>query len=209
VIAAGTSAAAIWFATRPAPRPTAARFPLDLPDSVSLYTGGGTKLALSRDGTKLVFVGAKDGKRALYLRRIDDPVAHTIRGADGGTFFGNVSPSFSPNGDWIVYEADRVLKKIPTTGGTPQTLSDTGSAVTWGDNGVLLFSRNGILWLGTPEGRDAHPLARPDTTRGEYAYDWAEPLPGGKYALLAEPERTCFAARPDRKAAVTAANRPC
>jgi len=185
VIAAGTSAAAIWFATRPAQRPTAARFPLDLPDSVSLYTGGGTKLALSRDGTKLVFVGAKDGKRALYLRRIDDPVAHTIRGADGGTFFGNVSPSFSPNGDWIVYEADRVLKKIPTTGGTPQTLSDTGSAVTWGDNGVLLFSRNGILWLGTPEGRDAHPLARPDTTRGEYAYDWAEPLPRGKYALLA------------------------
>ena len=81
VIAAGATTAAVWLATRPVPRLTASRFPLDLPDSVSLYTGGGTKLAVSKDGTKLVFVGVKNGKRALYLRRIDDPVASRYEAA--------------------------------------------------------------------------------------------------------------------------------
>ena len=84
VIAASATAAAVWLATRPAPRPPAARFALGLPDSVTLYTGGGTKLALSRDGTKIVFVGVKNGKRALYLRRIDDPVAQLVRGSEMG-----------------------------------------------------------------------------------------------------------------------------
>jgi len=184
VVAVGTTAAAAWFATRPALQPTAARFPLNLPDSVSLFTGGGTKVALSRDGTKLVFVGVKDGKRSLYLRRIDDPVAQPIRGGDAGSTFTNVSPSFSPQGDWIVFEADRVPKKIPTAGGAAQTLADSGTGISWGDNGVLLYTRQGILMMGTAEGRDARVLARPDSTRGYYSINWPEVLPGGKYALV-------------------------
>ena len=184
VVAVVATAAAVWLATRPAPRSTAARFQLGLPDSVSLYNGGGTKLALSKDGTKIVFVGVKQGKRALYLRRIDDPVAQPVRGSEAGGVFNNVSPTFSPQGDWILYEVDRIPKKIPTTGGTPQTLADSGSSPVWGDNGVLLFTRSNSLWIGTPEGRDARLLARADTTHGEYSLSWPEVLPGGKYALI-------------------------
>jgi serine/threonine-protein kinase len=184
VIAASATAAAVWLATRPAPQPLAARFPLDLPDSVTLYTGGGTKLALSRDGTKIVLVGVKNGKRALYVRRLDDPLAQMVRGSEVGLSNTNVSPKFSPHGDWIVYEADRVPKKIPAGGGTAQTLADSGSGVEWGDGGVLLFQRGGTLWLGTSEGRDARPLARPDTTHGAFGYQWPEVLPGGNHALV-------------------------
>ena len=169
-IAASATAAAGWLATRPAPRPPAARFELGLPEGVTLHAGGGTKLALSRDGTKIVFVGVKNGKHALYLRRIDDPVAQPVRGGEAGFTNANVSPTFSPQGDWIVFEADRALKKIPAAGGTAQTLADSGSGVSWGDHGVLLFSRNGTLWLGTSEGRDARLLARPDTAHGMFAY---------------------------------------
>ena len=184
VIAAGATAAAVWLATRPTPRPVAARFALGLPDSVSLYVGGGTKLALSRDGTKIVFVGMKNGKRALYLRRIDDPVAQMVRGSELGSGPQNVSPTFSPQGDWIAYEADRSLKKIPSAGGTAQTLADSGGGVSWGDNGVLLYTRGRTVWLGTSEGRDARLLVAPDTTHGTFGYVWPEVLPGGKYALV-------------------------
>jgi serine/threonine-protein kinase len=184
VIAAGATAAAVWLATRPATRPPAARFALNLPDSVTLYTGGGTKLALSRDGTKIVFVGVKNAKRALYLRRIDDPVAQPVRGTEMGPGNFNVSPTFSPHGDWIVFEVDRVVKKIPTAGGTPQTLADSGAGASWGDNGVLLFTRTGTLWIGSSEGRDARVLARPDTAHRMFGYVWPEALPGNDYALV-------------------------
>jgi len=184
VIAAGATATAGWLATRPAPRLVPARFALGLPDSVTLFTGGGTKLALSKDGTKIVFVGVKNGKRALYLRRIDDPVAQMVRGSEMASSSRNVSPTFSPQGDWIVYEADLVPKRIRASGGTPQTLADSGSSPSWGDNGVLLFIRDRALWLGTSEGRDARVLAAVDTTHGVFGYVWPEVLPGGKYALV-------------------------
>jgi serine/threonine-protein kinase len=184
VIAAGSTAAALWLASRPQPRPVAARFVLGLPDSVALYVGGGTKLALSRDGTKIVFVGVKNGRRALYVRRIDDPVAQMVRGGDLGSGPLNVSPTFSPQGDWILFEADRTVKKIPASGGTAQTLADSGSVGSWGDNGVLLFSRDRSLWLGTSEGRDARVLLSPDSARRRFGYVWPEVLPGGKFALV-------------------------
>ncbi len=183
-IALVATIAAGWLAFRPTPRPMASRFVLDLPDSVSLYTGGGTKLALSRDGTKIVFVGVKNGKRGLYLRRIDDPVAQLVRGSEGGTAFANVSPTFSPQGDWIAYEVNQVLKKISTAGGTAQTLADSGSGVSWGDNGVVLMTRGGTLWMGSSEGRDARLLARADSAHGQFSLVWPEVLPGAKHALV-------------------------
>ncbi len=185
VIAVGATAAAIWLATRTTPRPPAARFALGLPDSVQLYIGGGTKLALSRDGTKILFVGMKGAQRALYVRRIDDPVARVVRGSERmTTATTNWSPTFSPRGDWIAFETDRAVKKIPTAGGTAQTLADSGGGVSWGDGGVLLYVFGGTLHLGTSEGRDAHVLARPDTAHRMFGYQWPEVLPGGKDALI-------------------------
>ena len=183
--ALGSAAAAAWFATRPVQRPPAARFPLGLPDSVTLYGGAGTKLAFSRDGTKLVFVGVKNGKRVLYVRRIEDPVARPVRGSEAGTGQSNVSPTFSPGGDWIVYETDGELKKIPTAGGTALTLADSGAGGSWGDRNTLLYTWGGELWLGTPEGRDGRVLARPDTAKRVYRFVWPEVLPGGERALVA------------------------
>ena len=184
VVAAGATTAAIWLAPRPAPRLPAVRFTLGLPDSVALFAGGGTKLALSRDGTKIVFVGVKNGRRALYLRRMNDPAAHVVRGSDLGPGVTNVSPTFSSQGDSIAFEVDGVPKKIPAAGGAAQTLADSGASVSWGDNGVLLFTNSAGLWLGTSERREARLLAAPDTTHGMFGYPWTEILPGGKYALV-------------------------
>jgi serine/threonine-protein kinase len=184
-VIAVAAAAAVWFATHPAPPPPPpARFSLELPDSVTLLVGAGTKLALSRDGTKIVFVGVKNGQRALYLRRIDEPVAQLVRGTDLGSGMTGVSPTFSPQGDWILFTVGQVLKKIPVAGGTAQTLADSSGSACLGDNGVLLFARISSLWIGTSEGRDARLLAAPDTAHGIFGLRLPEVLPGGRYALV-------------------------
>ena len=185
VAALAFAGAALWLATRPVPPQPAARFALGLPDSVRLFSGGGTKLAFSRDGTKLVIVGVKNGNRMLYVRRIEDPVAQPVPGSESRLGVFNVSPTFSPNGDWILYEVDRVMKKIPTAGGAAQTLSDSAASGSWGDRNTLVYLRGINLWLGTPDGRDGKLLARPDTAAGVYRFLWPEILPGGDFALVA------------------------
>ena len=186
VAALAFAAATLWFATRPAPPAApAARFALGLPDSVGLFSGGGSKLAFSRDGTKLVIVGVTNGKRALYVRRIEDPVAQPVPGGEAGVGVTNVSPTFSPNGDWIVYEENSRLKKIPTAGGTALVLSDSGTGVSWGDRNTLVYNWGNALFLGTPDGRDGKLLARPDTAAGWHRIAWPEVLPGGEFALVA------------------------
>src|SRR6185503_4742632 len=91
-------AALAWTATRPRPLTPFGQFRLDLPDSVAVPSGSGTKVAITRDGSRIVFVGQNAGERQLYLRRADDPSAMPIRGTD--TAF---NPSFSPRGDWVLF----------------------------------------------------------------------------------------------------------
>src|SRR5262245_58994547 len=68
-------AGTVYFATRPAAPQVTGSFDVLLPDSVTVYNGPGTKLTMSPDGTKLVIVGARSSVgRALYLRRLDDPI---------------------------------------------------------------------------------------------------------------------------------------
>jgi hypothetical protein len=184
--AAAGIGSAVWLGTRPETRPVVVRFPLLLPDSVDLFTGGGTKLAITRDGRNIVVVGRKNGIKGLYLRRIDDPVAQLVRGTEDGSGSFNVSPRFSFDGEWIGFVAnDRSLKKVPILGGVPQILADsTNGAFDWGDGDRLLYPRNSELWIATGDGRDGRLLLKPDTARGIYRYLWPHVLPGGDRALI-------------------------
>jgi serine/threonine protein kinase/Tol biopolymer transport system component len=183
--AAGIGTAA-WLGTRSEPAPVMARFPLDLPDSVRLLAGGGTKLAITRDGRAILMVGRRNGIKNLYLRRIDDPVAQLVRGTEAGTGSFNVSPRFSFDGQWIAFVTeDRLLKKVPVLGGTPLTLADSvAGSFDWGDGDRLVYTRNGELWLATGEGRNGRRLLSADTARGHYRYSWPHVLPGGNRALI-------------------------
>ena len=183
VVAIGGVGTTAWLATRPAPRAAAVAFDIGLPDSVALYGGGGTKLALSRDGSKLVFVGVKNGKIALYLRRLDDPVAQLIRGTELVSSGGNVSPALSRDGEWVAFEDNRVLKKVPVGGGTAQVVGDSGSGISWGTRGAIASTAGGVR-VGTPDSRTVRRLARPDSSRGIFDLSWLDILPGDEYALV-------------------------
>lgn len=179
----GLSAAA-WFATRPAPSAPAVAFELGLPDSVALYGGGGTKLTISSDGTKLVFVGVKNGRGALYLRRMDDPVARLIRGSELTVGSGNVSPAISRDGARVVWQDGRVVRWLPVEGGTAQVAADSATGVSWGRDGLMAFTVGANVWSGRAETRAAQLIARPDTSRGIYQFVWPDVLPGESHALV-------------------------
>jgi TolB protein len=91
------------------------------------YGGSNLSPAVSPDGRKVAMVLSKDGWPELYVCGADgsDLVRLTKSKEDES------SPCWSPDGKWICFAAKqptgrRVLCKIPSAGGSPQTISTSG-----------------------------------------------------------------------------------
>ena len=79
----------------------------------------GADIAISPDGSHLVFT-AWDGAAAPLLRRsLNDRGTSAIPGTEGGYY-----PTFSPDGRWVAFFADGKLKKVSIEGGTAEILCD-------------------------------------------------------------------------------------
>ena len=140
---------AVWQLKPSSRSESVARFAVTLPDS-QLFTRVGSKvIALSPDGTNLVYVAG----RQLFLRKLGDLDARPIQGTQqdpGG-------PIFSPDGQWILFYsfADDAIKKIPITGGAAVTLcaacaTTLGYGVSW-EGSTIVFVRNRQEILSIPE----------------------------------------------------------
>jgi len=147
--AAAMTVANRWLST---PKPTdVVRFSVGAPD----FRPGSASVAISPDGTRLVYVGTAGVDRSqLMLRNMSDSDAHAIPGtAVRGVI---TTPVFSPDGRFLAYFAvgERALKKIAVTGGAAVTLcsltvSPVGSVSWRGDtiavagDGIFTISANG------------------------------------------------------------------
>ncbi len=186
LLAVAGVAAAAWFATRTAPAPQPAVFPVVLPESVTVTTMPYLKFAISPDGSALVIVGDRiGGPRALYLRRLTDPVATLVQGTDSTMEI----PTFSPDGQWLLFRKGTTdtnrLVRVPATGVTPQLVSDSGTfSTSWGDGDVIVVRRGSGLHRTTSTGGALRLLAQPDSARKIFRFDWPHVLPGGAHALL-------------------------
>ena len=86
---------AVWFAMRSTAPPRVSRFLITPPSAAALAVGGiGRSLALTPDGTRLVYVGANN--TALFVRALDQLDATSLTGL--GAPYG---PFVSPDGQWI------------------------------------------------------------------------------------------------------------
>ena len=97
-----------------APQPEArpiARFSIVLPVDQTFTRIGRHIVALSPDGTRLVYVA----NNRLFLRALDQATPVAIR----GTEVDPTEPFFSPDGQWIGFWTNGQLKKTPTIGGRP------------------------------------------------------------------------------------------
>jgi Tol biopolymer transport system component len=169
-----------------APR-SVARFPTLLqPPFVARATGGTTTdVAISPDGTRLVYVGRRGSARQLYTRAVSELNVTPIPGTDDA-----IGPFFSPDGNWIGFGAGDELRKVPITGGRPQTLCAARGFLggNWGRTDDIVFSSadgSGLQRV-SADGGPPVALIAPSAGRGEIVQRTPQVLPGGKQLLFSE-----------------------
>ena len=134
------------------------RFAIPLPAGATLSTTQTATVALSPDGRTLVLSSARSG---LLRRRLDGQSFEPIQGAESGSF-----PFFSPDSKWIGFREGGKLKKVPVAGGIATTLCDAVSAGTaaWGDNGSIIVSQGGDLYVVRDGGGALEPFLKADAS---------------------------------------------
>ncbi len=180
---AAIALAFLWASTRHS-APSVLRLSVDLGEDAALAPMRGTSMALSPDGSQLVFViGQRIVKPQLALRRLDQPKALPLAGTEGAE-----SPFFSPDGKSIAFFADGKLKKMDAAGGAPVTLCDAPSQRegNWGedDNIVFTATNNGGLWRVSSAGGTPEELTKLDKQKGESSHRYPQVLPGANAVLF-------------------------
>ena len=156
-------------------------FKFDVP-AQQLLGGIFSRFALSTDGKSLVYAGADD---RLYVQRMDSPDVMAIPASEGA-----VAPSFSPDGQWLVYSQENALKKRAIRGGSSVTLSQQASPIgtSWSRDGtnILLASNTAGLFLRrvSAEGGEIQRITSAGDTAPKLAYVWPQALPGGDAVLF-------------------------
>ncbi len=167
----------VWSVMRPAAE-TMTRFAVTLPPRDSFTNTGRHLVALSPDGTRLVYVA----NLQLYLREMDQLAATPIRGTD----MTPTTPFFSPDGQSVGFYAPGNLRKVSVTGGAPVTLCEASNprGASWGADDTIVFGQGpeGILRVsangGTPE-----VLIPMDSEKAEWGHG-PQILPDGKTLLF-------------------------
>ena len=184
LLMAVAAALAWWRATRPQPGPVT-RTQVTLSPTDRLVLADAPCLALSPDGTRLVYTARRAGRAQLFLRRMDRFEAAPIAGTEG-----TEGPFFSPDGEWVGFFAGGKLKKAALSGGAPVALCDAQDSrgAAWGADDVIVFTPSGALGAGlmrvSASGGAPQALTTPDAKQGESGHRWPEILPGGKALLF-------------------------
>jgi serine/threonine protein kinase len=167
-----------WFALQPKPRQDVVRFSITQPDNEEFVAGG--EASISPDGRMLVFVAQGSDKPTLWLRRLDSVTAEPISGTEGV-----YAPFWSPDSQWIGFEANGKLKKVAVSGGAPQTLCDAvGIGAAWNRDGVILFPSKGSLYRVPDTGGAPTLVLAPDIARHEVGFASPQFLPDGRHFLV-------------------------
>jgi serine/threonine-protein kinase len=176
-LAAGALSAALTWWLKPSPSRTVARFRFPLPEGQQFTNAGRQLVAISPDGTLIVYVA----NQRLYLRSISDADAKPIAGTEI-TREVLTHPVFSPDGRSIAYYSDGVLKKISVGGGSPVTIcqATNPNGLSWTQDGIVVGQDRGIHRVSADGGKLGMVIPARD---GEVLYG-PQVLPGGQELLF-------------------------
>jgi serine/threonine-protein kinase len=186
VVLAGVAVATgAWAVRRPAlPPPLRTRFTLEFPDSQpAIATYGRTNLAISPDGSELVYAGVSRAGMVLYRRRLSD---FTVSEVPGTANPGHVR--YSPDGRSLLVETlgEGTLTRVPLGGESRVGLAVRGNYASWDEGDDILFILNSGLSRVGSNGGTPIQLAPPESAAVEV---FPHMLPGGD-ALLFNIRRT-------------------
>jgi Tol biopolymer transport system component len=168
--------AAVYFGQTP-PIQAPIRFQVSPPDghAFDIY------LALSPDGRRLAFTARDEGNTtSLWVRDLDSLESRRLPGTDGAW-----SPFWSPDGRYLGFAVQRVLKRVDVTGGSPETLIEAESNIgmgAWNQAGAIVFGSRGPGALRLA-GSGAPAVTDVDLARGETFHSFPTFLPDGRQFL--------------------------
>ena len=152
------------------------------PEARLVNDRGRHTLAISPDGGRIAFACASpDGDLRICTRGFSESQAVALPGTEGVEKI-----FFSPDGEWVGFDARGKLKKVSVHGGAPITLADApfDRGAYWGEDGSIiaaLIEHSGLLRI--PEnGGPAQPVTYLKPT--ENSHRWPQVLPGAKAVLF-------------------------
>jgi eukaryotic-like serine/threonine-protein kinase len=173
-------AAVTWFTAR-RPAPTARmQFALAVPDEMSI-----SHMALSRDGSMLVFVSPEENSALpmLLVQRIGSSSVTPLPGTQGASH-----PFWSPDGANVAFFANGKLQKMAISGGTPQVLASALAARggSWGSKAVIIYApdANSPIQRINADGTGLAPVTQRIRTAQDQTHRWPVFLPDGNHFLF-------------------------
>jgi hypothetical protein len=192
-VAAGAIALAAWAYTR-APRtgdadPFPIRVEIGSVPQTEILRGIAT---LSHDGHSVLYLARTPGGRgySFFLRRLDQPIARAVPGADTGAALTSVA--FSPDDTSMVYvQGRRRIVRLPLDGGPAITLAevDDHGGVDWTAQDDIVFgfgNAQGLKGLHRVKanGGPVVALTQVDTARKELSHQSPRVLADGRTVLF-------------------------
>ena len=175
VVAVVATGFAVWSVRRPSAGSLAQFVPLTPPDGAVRTGGSDTEVAISPDGTRVVYASGFGSTRRLYLRELGELDATPLRGSEGGN-----APFFSPDGQSVGFRSPgNVLKRVSVLGGPAVTIAEPDSprGMSWGpDDAVVYGSPSGLMRVPAVGGKPA-PLTTVDPEQGEAEHRFPHVLP--------------------------------
>jgi serine/threonine-protein kinase len=184
-------ATVIWQLLRAAPSvtPRIVRFAVTpLAGQPLAMNGSDQVIAVTPDGTHIVYVAGGVGSQQLMVRSLDQLAAAPLRGTGGAR-----NPVVSPDGKWIAYFSGATeLRKIPINGGSSILLCRTQGGrprgISWGPDNTIIFATSststGLLRISANTPGEPTVLTKPDPMQGELDHVFPSFLPGGQTVLF-------------------------
>ena len=172
----------------PAPSATPeSRLVVTLPPDQRLEDSRVPPVAISPDGTTLVYVAsAAGGRTQLFRRPLDNYDATVIDGTEGAT-----APFFSPDGRWLGFYADGQLQRVSMFGGSPLPIAEAPPvwSATWSGDDSIIFATTlaaSGLWYVSADGGTPEQVTSPRAEDGEQQHVYPQMLLDGEHVLFTE-----------------------
>ena len=167
------------------------RFSIDVAEMADAFF-----LSISPDGTRIAYPAmTPSGRVGLWVRRLDSLTAQFLTGTEGALL-----SDWSPDGRFILFAANRQLKKIEAGGGTPQTLTATTTSAAvrrtaWNREGVILFADGPTIRRIADTGGASTEVTALEASLEETNHSTPWFLPDGRHFLY-----TAWSSNPEHRA---------
>jgi serine/threonine-protein kinase len=159
--------------------PVVSRFTVPLPEGQAFTNDGRHVVAISPDGTQIVYVA--NGR--LYRRTMASLEPTPIPGTESRQ--GVLNPAFSPDGQSIAFWVadDRTIKRMAVNGGAAVTVctAERPTGITWGARWILFGQGGKGIMRVAAAGGEPETLVR--VNEGEIAHG-PQMLPDGRHVLF-------------------------